>query len=111
MNNEKEIEILDDFLTGHLDIPAKKRVEVLKLKDTLEEIYTKAVTFGATKAYSNVIKVTIGANDGAEFAALQKANNYLTNLPANNYDTSAPVAGRCQVCTQSMFANRIRSNN
>lgn len=79
-------------------------------KDTLEEIYTKAVTFGATKAYSNVIKVTIGANDGAEFAALQKANNYLTNLPANNYDTSAPVAGRCQVCTQSMYDAYISKN-
>lgn len=34
----REIEILEDFLTGHPDIPAKQRVEVLKLKDTLEEI-------------------------------------------------------------------------
>ena len=39
----KEIEILDDFLTGHPDIPAKKRVEVLKLKDTLEEINEKLI--------------------------------------------------------------------
>ena len=39
----KEIEILDSFLTGHPDIPAKKRVEVLKLKDTLEEINERLV--------------------------------------------------------------------
>ena len=39
----KEIEILDDFLIGHPDIPAKKRVEVLKLKDTLEEINEKLI--------------------------------------------------------------------
>ena len=39
----KEIEILDSFLTGHPDIPAKKRVEVLKLKDTLEEINDKLI--------------------------------------------------------------------
>lgn len=39
----KEIEILDNFLTGHSDIPAKKRVELLKLKDTLEEINEKLI--------------------------------------------------------------------
>ncbi len=39
----KEIEILDSYLTGHPDIPAKKRVEVLKLKDTLEEINERLI--------------------------------------------------------------------
>lgn len=39
----REIEILEDFLTGHPDIPAKQRVEVLKLKDTLEEINERLI--------------------------------------------------------------------
>lgn len=39
----KEIEILEDFLTGHPNIPAKQRVEVLKLKDTLEEINERLI--------------------------------------------------------------------
>lgn len=39
----KEIEIIEDFLTGHTDIPAKQRVEVLKLKDTLEEINERLI--------------------------------------------------------------------
>ncbi len=39
----KEIEILEDFLTGHTDIPAKQRVEVLKLKDSLEEINDRLI--------------------------------------------------------------------
>ena len=39
----KEIEILDGFLTGHPDISPKQRVEVLKLKDTLEEINERLV--------------------------------------------------------------------
>lgn len=39
----KEIEIIEDFLTGHPDIPAKQRVEVLKLKDTLEEINERLI--------------------------------------------------------------------
>lgn len=39
----REIEILEDFLTSHPDIPAKQRVEVLKLKDTLEEINERLI--------------------------------------------------------------------
>lgn len=39
----REIEILEDFLTGHPNIPAKQRVEVLKLKDTLEEINERLI--------------------------------------------------------------------
>lgn len=39
----KEIEIIEDFLTGHTDIPAKQRVEVLKLKDSLEEINDRLI--------------------------------------------------------------------
>lgn len=39
----REIEILEDFLTGHPDIPAKQRVEALKLKDTLEEINERLI--------------------------------------------------------------------
>lgn len=39
----REIEILEDFLSGHPDIPAKQRVEVLKLKDTLEEINERLI--------------------------------------------------------------------
>lgn len=39
----KEIEIIEDFLTGHTDIPAKQRVEVLKLKDSIEEINDRLI--------------------------------------------------------------------
>ena len=39
----REIEILEDFLTSYPDIPAKHRVEVLKLKDTLEEINERLI--------------------------------------------------------------------
>ena len=39
----REIENLEDFLTGHPNIPAKQRVEVLKLKDTLEEINERLI--------------------------------------------------------------------
>lgn len=39
----REIEILEDFLTSHPNIPAKQRVEVLKLKDTLEEINERLI--------------------------------------------------------------------
>lgn len=77
-------------------------------KDTIEEIYTAATTFGATLSpnYSNVFKVDL-STAGSAFSALQSAYNYLTNLPTNNYDTSAPVAGRCQVVTQSVYNDYI----
>ena len=39
----REIEILEDFLTSHPDISPKQRVEVLKLKDTLEEINERLI--------------------------------------------------------------------
>lgn len=39
----KEIEIIEDFLTRHRDIPAEQRVEFLKLKDTFEEINERLV--------------------------------------------------------------------
>lgn len=77
-------------------------------KDTLGEIYTKAIAFGATlnTQYSNVFKINL-ANEGEGFKALQNAFNYLTNLPKNNYDTSAPTSGRCQVCTQGIYNDYI----
>lgn len=39
----KEIEIIENFLTRHRDIPTEQRVEFLKLKDTLEEINERLV--------------------------------------------------------------------
>jgi hypothetical protein len=79
-------------------------------KDTLDEIYTKAITFGATLTtpYSNVFKVDL-TTAGDAFAKLQLASNYLTNLPANNYDTSAPARGRVQVVRELVYQDYISS--
>lgn len=79
-------------------------------KDTLDEIYTKAVTFGSTLTtpYSNVFKVDLDTA-GDAFAKLQLASNYLTNLPSNNYDTSAPARGRVQVVRELVYQDYISS--
>ncbi len=79
-------------------------------KDTLDEMYTKAVTFGATLTtpYSNVFKVDLETM-GDAFAKLQLASNYLTNLPANNFDTSAPARGRVQVVRERVYQDYISS--
>ena len=77
-------------------------------KDTLNEIYVKAVAFGATLTvpYSNIITADL-TTQGEGFTALLSAFNYLTNLPTNNYDTSAPIKGRCQVVTETLYQDYI----
>lgn len=79
-------------------------------KDTLEEMYNAAVTFGSglTTPFSNIFKFDL-STEGEAFKALQKAKNYLTNLPANTQDTSAPHAGRVQVVRELVYNDYIGS--
>ena len=132
----KEIEILDSFLIGHPDIPAKKRVEVLKLKDTLEEINERLIEREEkqesleseisakikTETFDNIPQWAVtylayGDKDGLSDEDIALADNWakrnqiasLIGAGEERYFSSHPEFGLASDCVTATFSLRERT--